>query len=187
MKRALIVALSVLLASIAAMSASAVDPQPARAAGGSNVERCEGGKIFLNEKEKKTFVLHNEIRTEHILPTFCVHPRLQEAARAHSKDMIQRDYFSHNTKGRGSFEKRLVRFGYDAKGYDYYRVGENIALGSGSNGTRESRMSAWMRSDGHRHNILNEEFREIGVGTRTGEFEGVEGVTMYTVDFGVRR
>jgi uncharacterized protein YkwD len=116
-----------------------------------------------------------------------VHPRLQEAARAHSKDMIRRDYFSHNTKGRGSFEKRLVRFGYDAKGYDYYRVGENIALGSGSDGEPESRMRAWMRSDGHRRNILNEEFREIGVGTHTGEYKGFQGVTMYTVDFGVRR
>jgi uncharacterized protein YkwD len=101
--------------------------------------------------------------------------------------MIRRDYFSHNTKGRGSFEKRLVRFGYDAKGYDYYRVGENLALGSGTDALPESRMDDWLRSDGHRHNILNEEFRGFGVGTRTGEFEGVEGVTMYTVDFGVRR
>jgi uncharacterized protein YkwD len=187
MKRALIIVISVLIAGIAAMSASAVDPQPAQAPGGGYVEKCGGGEIFLSEKEKKTFVLHNEIRTDHNLPTFCVHPRLQEAARAHSKDMIRRDYFSHNTKGRGSFEKRLVRFGYDAKGYDYYRVGENIALGSGSDGEPESRMRAWMRSDGHRRNILNEEFREIGVGTHTGEYKGFQGVTMYTVDFGVRR
>jgi uncharacterized protein YkwD len=187
MKRALIVVISVLLAGLAAMSASAVDTQPAQAAGGGYVERCGGGKIFLSEREKKTFVLHNEIRAEHKLPTFCAHPRLQDAARAHSKDMIQRDYFSHNTKGGGSFEKRLARFGYDAKKYDYYRVGENIARGSGPGGTPENIMRSWMRSDGHRHNILNEEFREIGVGTRTGEFKSFEGVTMYTVDFGVRR
>jgi uncharacterized protein YkwD len=187
MKRALIVVISVLFAGIAAMSVSAADPQLAQAAGGGYVERCEGGKIFLSEKEKKTFVLHNEIRKEHKLATFCVHSKLQEAARAHSKDMIRRDYFSHNTKGRSSFDERLVRFGYDAKGYDYYRVGENIALGSDSDGTPESRMRSWMRSDGHRHNILNEEFREIGVGTRTGQYKSVEGVTMYTVDFGVRR
>ena len=44
-------------------------------------------------------------------------------------------------------------------------------------------MDAWMKSDGHRHNILNGKFREIGVGT----YGDTEGVTMYTVDFGVRR
>ena len=44
-----------------------------------------------------------------------------------------------------------------------------------------------MKSDGHRHNILNGKFREIGVGTFTGTYGDTEGVTMYTVDFGVRR
>ena len=48
-------------------------------------------------------------------------------------------------------------------------------------------MDAWMKSEGHRHTILNENYREIGIGTRTGEYKGVRGVTMYTVDFGVRR
>jgi uncharacterized protein YkwD len=110
-----------------------------------------------------------------------------ESARAHSKDMIRRDYFSHNTKGRGSFEKRLVRFDYGTAGYDYYRVGENIALGSGPAGEPESRMNAWMKSDGHRHNILNDEYREVGIGTHTGKFKDFAGVTMYTVDFGIRR
>ncbi len=187
MKRALVVMISVLLAGTVATGASALGAQPARAADGAYVEQCGGGEIFLNQKERRTFVLHNEIRTEHNLPTFCVHPQLQEAARAHSKDMIRRDYFSHNTKGRGSFEERLASFGYDASGYDFYRIGENIALGSGSAAAPEDRMDAWMRSDGHRHNILNEDYREIGVGTRTGEFKGFKGVTMYTVDFGVRR
>src|SRR3712207_6886405 len=38
------------------------------------------------------------------------------------------------------------------------------------------------RSDGHRHNILNENYREIGIGTKTGEYKGIKGVTVYTVD-----
>ena len=187
MKRALTIVISVLIAGTAAIGVSTLDPQPARAAGGGYVEQCGGGDIFLNQKERRTFVLHNEIRTEHNLPTFCVHPQLQEAAHAHSKDMIRRDYFSHNTKGRGSFEERLVRFGYEPYGYDFYRVGENIALGSGAAAAPEDRMDAWMRSDGHRDNILNEDYREIGVETSTGEFKGFKGVTMYTIDFGVRR
>ena len=186
-KRALVIVISMLVASVLAVSISVADSGAAHAAGGSSVEKCGGGEILLGEKEHRTFVLHNKIRTEHNLPTFCVHPQLQEAARAHSKDMIRRDYFSHNTRGRGSFDERLVRFGYDPEGYDYYRIGENIALGSGAAGAPQDRMDAWMRSDGHRHNILNEDYREIGIGTRTGEFKGIRGVTMYTVDFGVRR
>ena len=187
-RRTAIILITSLVASIAAVGVSAVDSQPAQTAGGSYVETCGGdGEIFLNEKEHRTFVLHNKIRTEHNLPTFCVHPKLQEAASAHSKDMIRRDYLCHNTRGRGSFEERLVRFGYGPEGYDYYRTGENIALGSGAAGAPQNRMDAWMRSDGHRNNILNGDYREIGIGTRTGEFKGVRGVTMYTVDFGARR
>jgi uncharacterized protein YkwD len=60
-------------------------------------------------------------------------------------------------------------------------------LGSGAACAPQDRMDAWMRSDGHRQNILNEDYGEIGVGTRTGEFKGIKGVTIYTVDLGVRR
>jgi uncharacterized protein YkwD len=48
-------------------------------------------------------------------------------------------------------------------------------------------MDAWMKSDGHRRNILDGEFREIGVGTYTGTYGDTERVTMYTAGFGVRR
>ena len=187
MKRILVVVISMLVASLLAVGITVARSEPAHAAGGGYVERCGGGEIFLNEKEHETFVLHNEIRTKNDLPTFCVHPQLEEAARAHSKDMIRRDYFSHNTKRRGTFDERLAQFGYDANGYNFYRVGENIALGSGPYGEPQNRMNAWMHSDGHRHNILNEDYREIGIGTSTGEYKNVTGVTMYTVDFGVRR
>jgi uncharacterized protein YkwD len=187
MRRAAIVVISVFLAGLVAVGASVADAEHARAAGGGTVERCGGGEISHTEKEKKVFALHNEIRREHNLPTFCVHPKLQKAARAHSIDMIRRDYFSHNTRGRGPFDERLERFGYDSEGYRHYLVGENIAYGSGTYGEPDGVMRAWMQSDGHRHNILEGEFREIGVGTHVGEYKGIDGVTMYTADFGVRR
>ena len=44
-----------------------------------------------------------------------------------------------------------------------------------------------MNSSGHRTNILDGRFREVGIGTATGTFEGKRGYTMYTVDFGTRR
>ncbi len=44
-----------------------------------------------------------------------------------------------------------------------------------------------MNSAGHKANILNPKFREIGIGARTGTYKTYEGATMYTVDFGARR
>ena len=117
---------------------------------GGEVKRCSGGKIFLNAKERSAFAWHNKIRRNHKLRTLCVHPKLQRAARAHSKDMIRRNYFSHNTKGSGSFSKRLKKFGYTPKGFKYYTAGENIAYGSGPKGEPKQIMRAWMKSPGHK-------------------------------------
>ena len=57
----------------------------AEAAGGGYAGKCGGGKIFLYEKEKKTLYLHNKTRKNHGLKPFCVHPKLQKVARAHSR------------------------------------------------------------------------------------------------------
>jgi uncharacterized protein YkwD len=186
-QRAAILIISVLVAVLAAVGVSAANPERAQAAGGGHVKTCDGGEIFLSQKEKKTFVLHNQIRRERGLPAFCVHPKLQKAARAHSEDMIRRDYFSHDTKGRQeSACERIRRYGYN-----WQLCAENIALGSGSSGEPDSIMRGWMRSEGHRRNILNRKLREIGIGTHTGTFtyEGTDykDTTMYTADFGTSR
>ncbi len=189
LRRAAIVVISVLVASLfLVVGISLADPVAAQAAGGGYVKKCGGGKILLNDKEKRAFALHNAIRRQHKLSTLCVHPRLQKAARAHSRDMIRRDYFSHGTKGRHeNFLKRIKRYGYGPEGYTRYLVGENIAYGSGSSGEPQNITKAWMHSKPHRRNILNGKFREIGIGAHTGNWRGHDGVTMYTADFGLRR
>lgn len=176
MKRVAVVAASVLLAVVVSAGVSATDPPVAEAAGGGYVKRCGGGKIFLNAKEKRSFALHNRVRRNHGLRPFCVHPALQRAARAHSKDMIRRDYFAHGDVG-----ARLKRYGYDWRVY-----GENIGGGSGSYGAPRVVFRRWMNSPSHRKNILDRRFREIGVGTYTGNYRGYRNYTMYTADFGRR-
>ncbi|MBA3790387.1 MAG: CAP domain-containing protein [Rubrobacter sp.] len=177
MRYLVIMLTTVFLATVAAVGVSAVDSPVAEAAGGGYVKKCGGGEIKLNAREKETFLLHNKIRNNRNLKPFCVHPKLQQAARSHSKDMIQRGYFSHNTKGRGSFKQRLKRFGY--RGY----AGENIAHSSGRSGDPSSIMEGWMNSSGHRSNILSGNYREIGIGAHTGDYNNFR-TTMYTVDFG---
>ena len=108
--------LTFLLAAVAVAVATATflaTPPAAEAAGGGDVRRCGGGKIFLNADEKSTFALHNSGRRDRDLKPLCVHPDLQKAARSHSEDMIRRDYFSHDTKGRNESScERVRRFGY---------------------------------------------------------------------------
>jgi uncharacterized protein YkwD len=65
--------------------------------------------------------------------------------------MAMQDFFDH----RQMVER--VR----AEGYQYSLVGENISAG---NSTPEAAMQSWMNSSGHRANILNSGFRELGVG-----------------------
>ena len=83
-------------------------------------------------------------------------PRLEAAAQDHAEDMAAQDYFDHQSlDGRSPWD----RLG-DA-GYTYHAAAENIAAGQI---TAESVVDAWMNSPGHRANILNPYFRELGVG-----------------------
>jgi uncharacterized protein YkwD len=182
-----IVLLCAVVAGILAMGLSAVDARSARAEGGGYVEKCGGGKIFLNEQEERVFALHNQVRAEQDLKPFCVHPRLQDAARAHSQEMLDKGYAAHESFNGETVRQRLKRFGYGFSRYSYYAYGENIAWGSGPHGSPESAFDFWMNSPDHRPNILSEKLRQIGIGARTGSFQSYGESTMYTVDFGVRR
>jgi uncharacterized protein YkwD len=82
--------------------------------------------------------------------------RLHAAAYKHSADMAQHNYFSHTTPDGVDFATRIK-----AEGYVWSSAGENIAAGQP---TPEAVMKAWMNSDGHRANILNCGYRDLGVG-----------------------
>ena len=170
-----VILVAALLAAVVALSVSVVEPERAEAA--STVRTCGGGTIKLNTKEERTLRLHNQERRSRGLRTLCVHPRLTKAARAHSASMIRNDYFGHGSVGR-----RLKRYGYNWRVY-----GENIAGGTGRYARPGNTFRRWMNSSGHRANILDRRFREIGIGTATGNYKGHRGYTMYTVDFGRRR
>lgn len=81
---------------------------------------------------------------------------LSKVARIKSQDMINKKYFSHYSPTYGSPFQMMKKFGIK-----YTTAGENIAMGQRS--AREV-MAAWMASPGHRRNILNPNFTQIGVG-----------------------
>jgi uncharacterized protein YkwD len=175
LRHAIIIVAAVVVAAFGAVIVSATEAKKAEAA--SAVRTCGGGKIKLNYKEERILHLHNRARKSRGLRLLCVHSKLIKAARAHSTDMIRKDFFGHGNTGR-----RLKRYGYNWRIY-----GENIGGGSGRYGRPGNVFKRWMDSRDHRSNILKKGFREVGIGTATGTFKGNRGYTMYTVDFGTRR
>jgi uncharacterized protein YkwD len=153
----------------------------------TDVETCTGETIKLNGDEKGMLDLHNQARANNGLPPLCVHPDLTEAARFHSQEMLDKGYFSHDSRNGESVKARLERFGYAFAGHPYWKYGENVSWGSGYLGAADRRFDEWMDSAEHRANILDKNFREVGIGARTGTFEAQDGTKMYTVDFGTRR
>ncbi len=151
--------------------------------GGGYAASCEGGSINLNAYEMRTYELHNQTRESNNLATLCVSEILTQAARFHSQEMIDQGYYGHNSYNGESFSTRLESFGYTS----YEKVAENIAWGSGSLASPENIFQSWMDSPGHRENIFDPDYREVGIGTATGECEGYSDCTMYTVNFGVRQ
>ena len=176
-----IIFVATMLAMVAVLTASATQPKTAEAADTVAVKGCTGSNVTLKTTEKRMLDLHNKTRVSKSLPRLCVHPALQRVARAHSTDMINRDFFSHTNPSGKTFAARIK-----SAGYRYKFVGENIAAGSGASGSPDNRFSAWMNSSGHRKNILNKGFREVGIGSAVGNYNGTEGYTMWTANFGTR-
>ncbi|MCS7047393.1 MAG: CAP domain-containing protein [Gemmataceae bacterium] len=111
----------------------------------------------LSPDEQKLLELTNAERAKHDLPPLKVHPALLAAARDHARNMAKQQRLSHDLDGKSPIGRLS-----DVK-YDYQRAGENIAVKSGPTDPAEI-VRLWMESPGHRANILNEGYREIGVG-----------------------
>ena len=100
--------------------------------------------------------LTNKQRRKHDCEDLSTNSDLARAARRHSDDMADHNYFDHTGRDGREPVDRAGDAGYEG-GY----VGENIAAGQKSPGDV---VESWMDSPGHRKNILNCEYTEIGVG-----------------------
>ncbi len=99
------------------------------------------------------------------LPALTFNAQLAAAAQAKVDDMFARQYFAHESPS-GAGPSDLA----DAAGYEYLMVGENLALGNFADDA--TLVQAWMDSPGHRANILNARYTEIGVAVKRGVYEG---------------
>jgi uncharacterized protein YkwD len=145
------------------------------------------GQATKRQLVRSTLCLLNKQRTRRHMRKLRREGRLSHAARGHSADMVHRSYFSHSSPSGVDLVDRVRRAGYLAPARAWF-VGENIAWGSGGLSTPKQIVRAWMHSPGHRANILNRSFREIGVGIALGSPRGHHSAAAtYTTDFGMRR
>jgi uncharacterized protein YkwD len=104
----------------------------------------------------RVVALVNSARGKAGCSALTVNAKLTKAAQSHSDDMSDNESMSHTGSDGSSPGDRITRAGYDWRTY-----GENVAYGYP---TPESVMAGWMSSPGHKANILNCAFKEIGVG-----------------------
>jgi uncharacterized protein YkwD len=110
--------------------------------------------------EQRVIELTNGERVERGLAPLKSNGELNEAADRHAEDMAANRYFSHVGLDGDRAWDRAEEVGYSSSGF-----GENIARGQPS---PEAVVTAWMNSSGHRANILNTNYRDIGVGYESG-------------------
>jgi uncharacterized protein YkwD len=130
--------------------------------------------------------LLNYARKERGLRTLRWNDRLDRAAALKLGDNVRCDEFSHTACGK-PFISVFRRSRYVTTSTGSYAVGENLAWGQGSFATPRSILLAWLRSDGHRHNLFRREWREMGIAYRfDGQFDGHDDVALWANEFGRR-
>ena len=146
---------------------------PAAAATAAALAFAAPSHASLMPAEQSLLGEMNRVRAEHGLAPFQIDPALERTARAHSADMIRRDYFNH-----GALKSRLQAAG--ARGPIF---GENLAWGVGPQAAAAAIVRLWMGSPGHRANLLRPGFQRIGIAAPRGEFLGWRGARVMTLDF----
>jgi uncharacterized protein YkwD len=128
----------------------------------------------VSSSEASLLLTMNSVRTSHRLAALRVDVRLLRAARGHSADMLQRQYFAH-----GSVLSRAQAQG--ARGPVF---GEDLAWGTGV--TAQWVVTQWLASPAHRAVLLRPGFRRVGIGISFGTFAGHGGAAVVTADFAGR-
>ncbi len=124
----------------------------------------ETSQLAVDEASETAMIdLVNKEREAQGLRPLMFDARLREVARAHSRDMFERRYFSHFDPEGNDAGDRL-----DRAGIDFLYAGENLAYAPDVSSAHDG----LMKSDGHRANILQENFGRIGIGVITAGPDG---------------
>lgn len=126
-------------------------------------------KLFADLNAQKIIALTNEVRQQYGLPPLKENLLLNEAAEAKARDMFQNNYFSH-------FSPTGISPWYwiTKAGYRYHYAGENLAMNFLDS---EEVIRAWLNSPGHRANLLNKNYQDIGVAIIPADYSKTSGIS----------
>jgi uncharacterized protein YkwD len=131
----------------------------------------QGGGVVTSPQiltKEGVFLYTNSARAQNgALPALLYNTTLEHSAQLKLADMFAKQYFEH-VSPTGVGPSDLAK----TVGYEYVVVGENLALGNFENNAKL--VDAWMASPGHRANILNVHYQEIGIAVGKGMYEGRE-------------
>jgi uncharacterized protein YkwD len=152
-----------------------------------DVDGCAGSwlrPVPANEAQVRAaiFCLVNAERARGGESPLTQNSMLQQAATLHSLDMAKRKYFEHGDPDGVQPDARIVHAGYPP-----ILVGENLAWGELAESTPANVVALWMKSPGHRANVLERGYREIGIGVAYGAPEAQaepRQAAIYTTTFG---
>ena len=122
--------------------------------GSTNTDHTQNSN-GLTSDEQETLDLINAKRTEAGLSALKIDSEVQNVARVKAQDMVDNNYFSHTSPTYGSPFDMMKSFGIK-----YKAAGENIAGNSSNTGA----VNAWMNSEGHKANILSNNYNYTGLG-----------------------
>lgn len=118
----------------------------------------------LAEEQKQIISLTNELRQKNNRDKLAISVKLDLSSQRKADDMAKKKYFAHTNKNK----KSLANWLSDVN-YDYEVAGENLAVGFN---TAEEIIAAWQKSPSHYANLLDSDFKDIGVGLSGGVFNG---------------
>ena len=128
--------------------------------------------------------LLNGERADAGLAPLTLNDKLSSAATAYAADLVGYSYFSHTGRDGSGLLDRVERTGYLPRNAGWV-LGENLAWGTGALATPGAIMQAWMNSPAHRENVLNPDFREVGIGVVAGNPAAADGHgATYATEFG---
>lgn len=130
-----------------------------------------GGRYVLTHTDLTALILPrvlvdyaNEDRATKKYNQLAINPVLEKAAQLKANDMADKGYFAHKSP-----DGKTPWYWFEQAGYDFSYAGENLAVNFNDSVDVNT---AWMNSPGHRDNIMNNNFTEIGIATAQGFYQG---------------
>jgi uncharacterized protein YkwD len=165
---------------------AAAAPRPKAAVSCPNADVAPGQASVGSVRAAVLCLMNNE-RTTRGLGALRAHSGLASVATTYAQQMVQQRFFAHTSPAGSTLGSRVgaIRYG----GRLPWSAGENLAWGTGGLATARATVDGWMHSAGHRANVLNRCFTEVGIGIASGvpapDDGAVPGDTV-VADFGVR-